>query len=353
MRLSAVLVLIVVSLLVGAGCSFGSASATPTPVAQVSPTPLPPPKPITSPDTAVASAPSPSPAASPAAGLAPPGPAPVAGERVKVANTGGDGANMRAEPATTAALVRAIRDGTELEVIGADREAGGRNWRNVRDPASGASGWIAADFLVPATPGAGPAGAPAAPAAAPPAAQPGPAASPAAGAAPPPASQPPPSAPASGGASAGLPPAPSPAPASGQAASGPRIGDADRAYLGTLQPQVDALGKSITAANEQIERAGGRPDITSDPTWRQDTKAAADALNDAAAKIKASSPGPNTGEVQRHAQSAAEHASAAAAALTSTMDSGDTRTLNDVRTELVRVLAEINNMNLSLLTLQS
>jgi len=132
-----------------------------------------------------------------------------------------------------------------------------------------------------------------------------------------------------------------------------RIGEADRAYLGTLQPQVDALGKSIFAANEQIERAGGRPAITSDPTWRQDTKAAADGLNDAATKIKGATPGPNTGEVQRHAQSAAEHASAAAAGLSSTLNSGDTRSLNGVQTELVRVLAEINNMNLSLLTLQS
>ena len=50
-------------------------------------------------------------------------------------NTGGDGANMRAEPAaTTGALVRTIKEGTELDVVGADREAGGRRWRNVRDP---------------------------------------------------------------------------------------------------------------------------------------------------------------------------------------------------------------------------
>ena len=80
----------------------------------------------------------------------------------------------------------------------------------------------------------------------------------------------------------------------GGAQSGPaqRIGEADRAYLAVLQPQVDALGKAITAANEQIERAGGRPDILSDPTWRQDTSAVVHSLSDAAAKIRAATPGP-------------------------------------------------------------
>ena len=50
--------------------------------------------------------------------------------------------------------------------------------------------------------------------------------------------------------------------------------------------------------------------------------------------------------------SAADHASAAAASLNTTLQSKDTRTLNGVRTELVRVLADINNMNLTLLNLQ-
>ena len=63
--------------------------------------------------------------------------------------------------------------------------------------------------------------------------------------------------------------------ANGQAVAAPKLSDADRAYLSMLQPQVDALGKSISAANEQIERAGGKPDIASDPTWRKDTQTAA------------------------------------------------------------------------------
>ena len=54
---------------------------------------------------------------------------------------------MRAEPSPSGALVRTIREGTELELIGAEREGGGRRWRNVRDPASGASGWIVSELL--------------------------------------------------------------------------------------------------------------------------------------------------------------------------------------------------------------
>jgi hypothetical protein len=241
---------------------------------------------------------------------------------------------MRSEPATTGTLVRTIKEATELDVVGADREAGGRRWRNVRDAAGGVSGWIVADFLAPLTPSA------AQPSGPPPPAQAA-AAAPSPAAAAPPASKPAPGAsPGTGAAS------------SSQAGPAQRIGDADRAYLSALQPQVEALGNAITAANEQIERAGGRPDVLSDPTWRQDTAAVAQSLSDAASKIRAATPGPNTSEVGEHAGSAADHATAAAAALTSALQSNDARNLSSVRTELVRVLAEINNMNLSMLNLQ-
>ena len=43
-------------------------------------------------------------------------------------------------------------EATVLEVVGTDREAEGRIWRNVRDPADGASGWIAAELLDAAEP---------------------------------------------------------------------------------------------------------------------------------------------------------------------------------------------------------
>jgi hypothetical protein len=115
---------------------------------------------------------------------------------------------------------------------------------------------------------------------------------------------------------------------------------------------VDALGNGIAAANEQIERAGGRPDIVTDPTWRQDTQAAAASLADAASKIRAASPGPSTGEVHRFARNAADRADEAAGGLSSALESRDARGLAGVRTTLVRLLAEINNMNLTLLNLQ-
>ena len=76
-------------------------------------------------------------------------PSPVAIGRARVANTDGQGANMRQRPTTTAPVVRSIPDGTVVEIIGADQQAEGRTWRNVRDPAEGASGWIAAEFLGP------------------------------------------------------------------------------------------------------------------------------------------------------------------------------------------------------------
>jgi hypothetical protein len=342
----------VLTLVLGPGCGLLSAPSVPNePAAIASPTLLPPPKPFSSPDAAV-SAPSPSPravaAASPtveptripppnlSSGAAPSG----AGPRAKVVNTDGQGANMRSEPSPSGTLVRTIREGSELEVIGDEREAGGRRWRNVRDPASGASGWIVSDLLALIAQPA-------------PAAQPGPAAGASPAAEPKPAGA---ASPAPAPKPAGEPkPTSSPSAAGGQeiaAQPSQRVGDADRAYLTVLQAQVDTLGKGITAANEQIERAGGRPDTVNDPAWQKDTRAVADSLKDAAAQIRAASPGPATGEVHRFARNAADRADEAAGGLTASIDNKDARALNGVRTTLVRLLAEINNMNLTLLNLQ-
>lgn len=242
---------------------------------------------------------------------------------------------MRAEPAPSGTLVQTVREGTELEVIGAEREGGGRRWRNVRDPAGGASGWIVSELLEPVAPAPAPAGVSKPSGESKPSPESKPAGEPKPGGAPKPAASP---------AAAGIP--------QGAAKPATRIGDADRAYLAVLQAQVDVLGKGISAANEQIERTGGRPDTVSDPAWRQDTQAVAQSLKDAAAKIRAASPGPNTGEVHRFASNAADRADEAADGLTSAMETKDARALSGVRTTLVRLLAEINNMNLTLLDLQ-
>jgi uncharacterized protein YgiM (DUF1202 family) len=69
---------------------------------------------------------------------------------VKVVNTGDTGANMRERPGATAPVVKTVPEGAVLQVIGADQQMDGRGWRNVRDE-GGASGWIVAEFLEPAT----------------------------------------------------------------------------------------------------------------------------------------------------------------------------------------------------------
>ena len=77
-----------------------------------------------------------------------PPPAPPTGpDRVRVAGTEGQGANVRVEPRAHAAPAKVAPEGAVLELVGPDRAADGRTWRNVRDPADGVHGWIAAEFL--------------------------------------------------------------------------------------------------------------------------------------------------------------------------------------------------------------
>lgn len=66
--------------------------------------------------------------------------------RQEVANTGGQGANLRAAPGTSAAPVKLLPDGASVLVIGPVRVSDGHAWLNVQDDA-GAAGWMAADFL--------------------------------------------------------------------------------------------------------------------------------------------------------------------------------------------------------------
>jgi hypothetical protein len=70
--------------------------------------------------------------------------------RIRVAGAGGEGVNLRREPGMAGSRLKGLFDGAELEVIGADRQAEGRTWRNVRDPSDRTEGWVAADFLAPA-----------------------------------------------------------------------------------------------------------------------------------------------------------------------------------------------------------
>ena len=72
----------------------------------------------------------------------------AAGPRLKVANTEGQGANLRQRPSTTAPVLRTLPEGSVVEAIGGETNAEGRAWRNVRDQ-SGTSGYVAAELLTP------------------------------------------------------------------------------------------------------------------------------------------------------------------------------------------------------------
>lgn len=67
------------------------------------------------------------------------------GERAKVIGADGGSVNMRAEPSTSAEAVTQVAEGTVVDIIGPNRDADGRTWRNVRS--GDKSGWIASNFL--------------------------------------------------------------------------------------------------------------------------------------------------------------------------------------------------------------
>jgi hypothetical protein len=62
------------------------------------------------------------------------------GERVKVANTGGAGAILRADP-PRGRQVAALRDGTQLQVVEHQQLPDGSEWLHVKT-AEGAEGWV-------------------------------------------------------------------------------------------------------------------------------------------------------------------------------------------------------------------
>jgi hypothetical protein len=71
------------------------------------------------------------------------------GTRLKV-TTGGGRLRLRGEPSTNASILFMIPEGTTIEVIGADKQAEGRAWKNVKVP-NGQTGWVAGEYTSPAT----------------------------------------------------------------------------------------------------------------------------------------------------------------------------------------------------------
>ena len=80
----------------------------------------------------------------PAAG----GSAEVTGPTVRVYGTEGQGVTLRDKPGTAGRRLSVVPEGARLSVIGEDVAVDGRAWRNVRT-STGASGWVAADFVKP------------------------------------------------------------------------------------------------------------------------------------------------------------------------------------------------------------
>src|SRR5262249_26758289 len=103
-----------------------------------------------------------------------PGVASSGATRGQVGNTGGQGANIRSEPGSNGKVLKTLPEGSNLEVVGPDREVDGQVWRQVRD-GSGVRGWIVRGAVAPAgsvpTPAAGATRPPTTPAAAPAATQ--------------------------------------------------------------------------------------------------------------------------------------------------------------------------------------
>jgi hypothetical protein len=84
------------------------------------------------------------------------------GARIRVTGTGGSGLRLRTQPSLRGSVSGVLPEGTILEVVGADRQADGLVWKNVRAPGDGV-GWVAARFTVPvpgssASSGLGPTG---------------------------------------------------------------------------------------------------------------------------------------------------------------------------------------------------
>ena len=108
--------------------------------------------------------------AAPAPTVAPrptsPGVAASSATRGQVGNTNGQGANIRSEPGSGGKVLKTLPDGSNLEVVGPDKEVDGQIWRQVRD-SSGVTGWIIRGAVAPAGSVPTPAPAPARPTSAP------------------------------------------------------------------------------------------------------------------------------------------------------------------------------------------
>jgi hypothetical protein len=69
------------------------------------------------------------------------------GAQVKIVDTGPTGLNFRKEPARTAEKISALPEGSVYEVVGGPQQADSLTWWQLKDPASGQTGWGASDYM--------------------------------------------------------------------------------------------------------------------------------------------------------------------------------------------------------------
>jgi hypothetical protein len=69
------------------------------------------------------------------------------GAQVKIVDTGPTGLNFRKDPARAGEKIGSLPEGSVYEVVGGPQSADGLTWWQLKDPASGQTGWGAADYM--------------------------------------------------------------------------------------------------------------------------------------------------------------------------------------------------------------
>jgi hypothetical protein len=69
----------------------------------------------------------------------------------KVANTGGQGVRLRAEPTQDGARVTALDDGTIVKTVGPDQKDANVTWKHVATADDQYTGWVNSSYLTPTT----------------------------------------------------------------------------------------------------------------------------------------------------------------------------------------------------------
>ena len=69
------------------------------------------------------------------------------GAQVKIVNTGPTGLNFRKEPARAAEKISSLPEGSVYQVVGGPQQADSLTWWQLKDPASGQTGWGASDYM--------------------------------------------------------------------------------------------------------------------------------------------------------------------------------------------------------------